>query len=130
MDAHLDPPRALCAGRVAFVALDYVVWGVRPFGFRLTDLLLHAINAGLVALLARRLLFKALPRPVSVLMVGAATAALLFALHPLRVEPVAWITERRGLLSAWFFLLSVLVYLDAVEARGRGRPGPQALVRR
>ena len=102
-------------------ALDYVIWGVRPFGFHLTNLLLHAVNAGLVTLIARRLLFKALPRSATAVTVGAGAAALLFALHPLRVEAVAWITERRGLLSACFFLLSVLAYLGALQARGRAR---------
>ncbi|HEY7138930.1 MAG TPA: tetratricopeptide repeat protein [Methylomirabilota bacterium] len=102
-------------------ALDYVVWGLTPFGFHLTNLLLHAANAGLVALVARRLLTRTLALPAPALAVGAGATALLFALHPLRVETVAWITERRGLLSAFFFLMSVLAYLDAVAASRRGR---------
>jgi protein O-mannosyl-transferase len=102
-------------------ALDYMIWGVKPFGFHLTNLILHAINAGLVALVARRLLAKALVLSAPSLMIGAGTAALLFALHPLRVETVAWITERRGLLSACLFLLSALAYLDATQTQGRAR---------
>lgn len=97
-------------------ALDYVIWGVAPFGFHLTNLLLHVANAGLVAVVAQRLLGAALVLSAPATAAGAGTAALLFALHPLRVEAVAWITERRGLLSAFFFLLSVLAYLDAVDA--------------
>ncbi|MEX2222091.1 MAG: hypothetical protein WEG40_09855 [Candidatus Rokuibacteriota bacterium] len=49
---------------------------------------------------------------------GAAAAALVFALHPLRVESVAWITERRDVLSGFFFLTAVLAYLRGVEAGG------------
>jgi tetratricopeptide (TPR) repeat protein len=52
---------------------------------------------------------------------GAAAAALLFALHPLRVESVAWITERRDVLAGLFYLLTVLAWLRACEADGRSR---------
>jgi tetratricopeptide (TPR) repeat protein len=52
---------------------------------------------------------------------GAVTAAAVFAVHPLRVESVAWVTERRDVLSGFFFLLAVLGYLKAVERGERGR---------
>ena len=51
---------------------------------------------------------------------GAVTAAAVFAIHPLRVESVAWVTERRDVVSGFFFLLAVLGYLKAVE---RGQAG-------
>jgi Flp pilus assembly protein TadD len=101
------------------LGLDYVLWGLNPVGYHLTNVLLHAANAVLVFLLARRLLG---PRSTANLTVGgagwpllacSASAALLFALHPLRVESVAWITERRDVLSSFFLLLTVLLYVHA-----------------
>src|SRR5213594_660276 len=79
--------------------LDYVLWGMNPFGYHLTGLLIHVANAVLFYLLARRLLARAAEFSRVDLTAGAAAAALFFAVHPLRVETVAWVTERRGLLS-------------------------------
>jgi len=91
---------------------DYLVWGMEPKGYHLTNVLLHAANAGLVCLVGTRLLARTGARGASRL-AGAAAAALCFALHPLRVESVAWVTERRDVLSAFFFLLAALGYLRA-----------------
>src|SRR5438876_11915823 len=52
---------------------------------------------------------------------GAALAALVFAVHPLRVESVAWVTERRDVLSGLFYLSAVLAYLRACDRDERGR---------
>jgi tetratricopeptide (TPR) repeat protein len=102
--------------------LDYVVWGMNPFGYHLTNLVLHATNASLFYLLGRRLLTLGLPaaRPWAITL-GAGVAALFFAVHPLRVESVAWVTERRDVLSALFCLLTVLAYLGACRAEGATR---------
>ena len=95
---------------------DYSVWGMRPFGYHLTNVLLHAASAAVFYLVARRLLGLAMPSAAAgSLALGAAGAALFFAIHPLRVESVAWITERRDLTSGFFFLLTVLAYLKAHE---------------
>ena len=76
--------------------LDYLLWGMKPFGYHLANLLLHTANAVVFYFLARRLLGVALPRPgdrgQAGLTLAAGGAALLFALHPLRVESVAWAT--------------------------------------
>jgi hypothetical protein len=65
--------------------LDYVLWGMNPAGYHLGNLLLHAANAALFALLARRLLGAALPGAgATPLGLGAVAAALMFAAHPLR----------------------------------------------
>ena len=102
------------------LGLDYTLWGMNPAGYHLTNLLLHAANAILVYLLARRLF--GLAGAVSGRAHGAeqyeaaAIAALFFSVHPLRVESVAWVTERRDVLSAFFFLGSALSYLRAVSA--------------
>ena len=100
---------------------DYVVWGMNPFGYHLGNVLLHAANAALVYALALRLLGAAMPGAAIVpRRLGAAAATLAFALHPLRAESVAWITERRDVLSAFFALASVLAYLHfCAAAEGR-----------
>lgn len=101
--------------------LDYVLWGMNPAGYHLGSLLLHAANAALFSLLARRLLAAALPGAgATPLGVGAAAAALLFAVHPLRAESVAWITERRDVLAALFYLLTTLTWLRASASDGQG----------
>src|SRR6266850_2866730 len=96
-------------------SLDYLLWGVEPFGYHLTNILLHSANALLFYFVTRRLL--AIAAPISnavVLHLAAGFSALIFAIHPLRVESVAWATERRDVLSGFFLLLTVLSYLKAV----------------
>jgi hypothetical protein len=104
-------------------AVDYTVWGMNPSGYHLTSLILHAVNAGLFYFVALRLLNLARGAGASRDVgsrAGAAFAALLFSLHPLRVESVAWATERRDVLSGLFYLLAVLAYLRACEPRPPG----------
>ncbi len=117
------------------LGLDYVLWGENPCGYHLTNLILHVANAVLVYLLALAVLGEkrgqepfAAQRPDGCLAqkvpdpffrlpwiahVIALIATLWFALHPLRVESVAWVTERRDVLSSFFLLLAVLFYLHA-----------------
>lgn len=99
------------------LGLDYVLWGMNPFGYHLINLILHGASAAIFYFVALRLLAtafrKSSPSEELPFRVAAAFAALLFSLHPLRVESVAWVTERRGLLAGLFFLLSVLCYLRA-----------------
>jgi protein O-mannosyl-transferase len=95
--------------------IDYVLWGVNPFGYHFTSLILHAATAVVFFFLARELLSIATgsaEKPLAV-WVGAAVSALLFAVHPLRVESVAWATERRDVLSGLFYALTILAYLNA-----------------
>ena len=99
------------------LGLDYVLWGMNPTGYHLTNILLHAANAAVLFLVARRLLSLVLRegRRSAVVAWSAAFAALVFAVHPLRVESVAWATERRDVLSGLLYSLTVLAYLRAVE---------------
>lgn len=82
--------------------LDAQLWGADPTGFHLQSILLHGANAALLVLILARA--GAAP-PV------AALVALVWAVHPLRVESVAWISERKDVLSALFGLLAVHAYL-------------------
>ncbi|MGH7560747.1 MAG: hypothetical protein ACRENB_06990, partial [Gemmatimonadales bacterium] len=110
------------------LGLDYLLWGLNPTGYHLTSLLLHAANAVLLYFVARRILGSSSTGPIAL---AAAFTALLFSLHPLRVESVAWATERRDVLSGFFSLLSVLCYLrrhDASDERSRRRWYALALV--
>src|SRR2546427_4741905 len=106
------------------LGLDYLLWGMNPSGYHLTNLLLHAANAVVFFFIASRILKLALPRPSErghALTVAAGFAALVFAIHPLRVESVAWATERRHVLSGLFYLLALLVYLPACQRNEHGR---------
>ncbi|MBI5239189.1 MAG: tetratricopeptide repeat protein [Elusimicrobia bacterium] len=118
------------------LALDYVLWGMEPRGYHLTNLLLHSANAALFCLVCLvlfpfgqgRLVTPTEPGPPRrgpglrgseaaapfqgwSLSVSCLFAALFWSLHPLRVEPVAWITERRDVLSTFFLLSSLLFWL-------------------
>jgi len=106
------------------LGLDHVLWGMNPAGYHLTSVVLHSTNAVLLYLVARRLLAAGLGVARGAepsIRLGAAVAALLFAVHPLRVESVAWITERRDVVVGLFTLLTVLAYLRAVRRGERGR---------
>jgi len=89
--------------------LDVEIYGVRPWGHHLTNLLLHMANTVLLFLLFRR-------------MTGfqwkSAMVAALFALHPLHVESVAWAVERKDVLSGLFWILTIWAYVRYVEAPG------------
>jgi tetratricopeptide (TPR) repeat protein len=99
------------------LGFDYVVWGMDSKGYHLTSLLLHAANAALFYLVALRLLGAATTRwPTSALRLAAVASALFFGLHPLRAESVAWVTERRDVLSGVFFFATVLLYLEGHRA--------------
>lgn len=83
-------------------AVDHALWGLDPHAFRRTNILLHAVAAGLFTECALKLLRSRW---------GAAMAGVFFALHPLRVESVVWITERRDVLSGAFFAGALLAFL-------------------
>lgn len=99
--------------------------GMDPRVYHFSNVLYHAINAVLVYLVALRLLGCALLRDLKartwMIHLAAMVAALLWGVHPLRVENVAWITERRDVVSAGLMLMTVLAYLKASQLEGGRR---------
>lgn len=99
---------------------DYLLWGMIPSGYHLTSLLLHGANALLLYFITLRLFTIAFTAPSAperlALKMGAAFAALMFGVHPLRVEAVAWASARNDVLSGFFLLWSVLCYLRYAAA--------------
>lgn len=92
------------------LALDTTLFGTGPAGYHLVNVALHAANTLLLHHLLKRLKGGAGP---------SFFAAALFAVHPLHVESVAWISERKDVLSTLFWLLTTQAYLRWVEAPGR-----------
>lgn len=107
------------------LAIDYEFWGMEPTGYHLTSLLLHIASTLLFYRVLLDLLGRMPPKESPgtglPLRFPAAVGALLFALHPLRVESVAWATERKDVLCGFFIMLTLLAYLrmDREEREGR-----------
>jgi tetratricopeptide (TPR) repeat protein len=102
-------------------ALDYALWGMNPLGHHLTSIIIHAINTFLVVLLSAQLLRSVRKRALSgpsswflndrSILIAAGITGLLFGIHPVHVESAAWVAERKDLLCALFFLLSLMMYV-------------------
>ncbi len=88
-------------------ALDYSLWGTNPFGYHLTNLLLHILNVILIYFLINRLGGRGL----------AFLAALFFAAHPIHTESVSWIKNRSDLLVLLFFLISFMLFIRYTQKR-------------
>ena len=91
--------------------LNYLIGGLHPFIFHLTNLLLHGINAMLIS----RIAFKLSQKNVWI----TAAAGLLFAVHPLHTEAIVWASARKDVLASTFFLVSLFLYLRYRESDQR-----------
>lgn len=119
------------------LGLDYAIWGINPFGYHLTNNIFHAINTGIVFLLAINLIKYGSDLDISLhvtkykgesyllkdknIFTAAFVTAFLFGIHPLHVESVAWISERKDVLCAFFFLAALLTYLKYTSADTKRR---------
>ena len=94
--------------------IEWRLWETNPIGYHVTNLILHVVEALLIWVILRKMTIP-----------GALLAAMVFALHPVNVESVAWIAQRKNMMSMLFFLLSILWYLKIeILSPLASRPSP------
>jgi hypothetical protein len=96
---------------MATLAFNYAISGVDPFSYHFVNWLLHILNTGLVFLFIHKISGKKI--------YVAAFVALIFGVHPMHVESVAWVSERKDVLYTFFFLLALLKYWRFLETNKR-----------
>src|ERR1051325_1573608 len=101
-----DAPSQYCPMVYTSFRIERGLWGLEASGYHAVNILLHAANALLLWTILKRLKIP-----------GAWIAAAFFALHPVQVESVAWITERKNVLSLFFYLLAVLEWVRYLEIK-------------
>ncbi|MFZ4814357.1 MAG: tetratricopeptide repeat protein [Phototrophicaceae bacterium] len=94
-------------------ALEYALWGLNPAGYHIVNVLLH----GLVGVLTYYLLRHLSGHPIV-----AGIATVLFIVHPVNVESVAWIAERKNLLGMLFFIITFLAHIRSGVLESEGKP--------
>ena len=109
------------------LGMDRLLWGTGPMGFHATNIFLHGLNTALVTILASLLISSRKNavtgvgegRPISGIgmMITAAVTGILFGFHPIHVESVAWISERKDVLYAFFYLAGILAYMRYASSR-------------
>lgn len=109
------------------LTLDYSMWGLNPIGFHLTNLTIHVATAVLFFLVCRKL-FTSACVDSRWSTCSAAFTAMFYSAHPLRVESVAWVSERRDLLAGFFVLCSLWMYLRRTQNEAGSRTAPRWLL--
>ena len=99
------------------LGVDHALFGSDPLGYHLVNVLLHGATALIVVLLVGALFARARGARDGQGLAAAAIVGLIFAVHPLHVESVAWVSERKDVLCGVFYLLAVLCYLRFAEHR-------------
>lgn len=104
-------------------ALDYFIWGLDPWGFHLSSVIIHSLNTVMASALTTLVLarYAGTGYAEKENLFAGAVAALLFGLHPYHVESVAWVSERKDLLCQFFYFLSVISYLKYVGQTSSSR---------
>ncbi|TAN43416.1 MAG: tetratricopeptide repeat protein [Nitrospirae bacterium] len=104
-------------------AIDYALWGLNPYGHHLTGIFIHSLNSVLVFLLGLKLLrcYRGMASEYILLtdnaiMTAAFVSGVLFGIHPIHVESVAWVSERKDLLCGLFFILSIIYYVSYADS--------------
>ena len=106
----LDAPSQYFPLAYTVLRIERWWWGLNPTGYHLVNICFHVANALLVWRLLARLNVP-----------GSWLAATIFAIHPVQVETVAWISELKNVLMGFFFLLTLLAWIEYVDPRGRHR---------
>src|ERR1700704_3239011 len=106
----LDSPSQYFPLVYTMFRFEHAWWGLSPTGYHVVNILLHIANA--------LVLWRVLAR---LHVPGAWLAGAIFALHPVQVESVAWITERKNVLMGFFFLLTLLAWIAFVDGRTKRR---------
>ena len=101
------------------LGIDHALFGLDPFGYHLSNILLHGATTLSVVLLVGALFSRAWGAADGRTLVAAAVAGLIFAVHPLHVESVAWVSERKDVLFGVFYVLALLFYLRFTEHHRR-----------
>ena len=106
----LDSPSQYFPLVYTMFRFEHSWWGLNPTGYHVVNILLHIANALLLWGLLARLRVP-----------GAWVAGAIFALHPVQVESVAWITERKNVLMGFFFLLTIRAWVEFVDEQTKHR---------
>jgi tetratricopeptide (TPR) repeat protein len=106
----LDSPSQYFPLTYTVLRIERALWDLNPTGYHWINILLHVANACLVWAVLARLNVR-----------GAWLAAAVFALHPVQVESVAWISELKNVLMGFFFLLTLLAWIEYVDPRRSSR---------
>ena len=113
-------------------ALDYHFFGLEPWGHHFTSLVIHALNTFMVYVVAHTLYARYAARyneqdsSALYAFIAAITTSLFFGLHPIHVESVVWLSERKDVLCGFFYLLSIIFYLNSTKGDS-GRKSLHAL---
>lgn len=101
--------------------IEYNFYGLKPFGYHLTNIFFHLLNTLLVFFITQKLTERLVDNSDTVGVI-AFSSALLFGIHPLHVESVAWVAERKDVLYSFFFLWALYLYAKGSTATTEGNP--------